>query len=132
MTVIFVMGIISMAMLTMMGSFLVGKVGGAERVGSLKADLVAIYGGQMEDPDTLSVRVASIEDRTGLVVEYRPKADFAKNRRAVEKQMGRVANFVLGAEYWRKRSAFVKVRANLPGGKVVEKIYDRPAPNEPS
>lgn len=131
-TIIFVMGVIGMAMLTILGSFMVGKVGGAEKVGALKADIAAIFGSQMADPALLTVRVAGKEGETGLVVEYTPAKNVSRNEESIRKQMKRIATFVMGTRYWSKRAAFVTVRANRPVGKALEERYERPADSRSS
>jgi hypothetical protein len=123
-TVMFVMGVIGMAMLTMLGSFLVGKVGGAERVGTLKADIVAIFGSQMKDPESMEVKVTGSEGDMGLLIEYKPSKRSSRTEGAVRLQMKRIAVFVFGDQYWRKRARFVKVSVVTPKGKRIEERFD--------
>ena len=127
MSVIFIMGVIAMLLLSMMGSFLVGRVGGAEKVGALREDLIAIFGGQMEDPKALVVRVATAEGETGLRIEYAPKPKFAGSEKTVRQQMQRIASFVLGTEYWKKHAGFVSIGVRLPAGKTLEDRFERTA-----
>jgi hypothetical protein len=126
------MGVIGMAMLTILGSFMVGKVGGAEKVGALRADIAAIFGSQMADPDLLTVRVVGNEGEMGLLIEYTPAKNISRSEGSIQKQMKRIASFVMGTRYWSKRAAFVTVRANRPVGKPLEERFERPADPRPS
>jgi hypothetical protein len=131
-TVMFVMGVIGMAVLTMLGSFLVGKVGGAEKVGTLKADIVAIFGSQMQDPESIVVKVVGTEGDMGLRVAYVPKKRACRTEQAARLQLRRIAVFVFGDQYWRKRAKFVRVCATTPSGKLYEEQFDSVADEQPA
>jgi hypothetical protein len=117
---IFIMGILAMVMLTMFGSFFVGKVGGAEGVHSLKEDLQQIYGSAMADKEALRVVVVMENEEPGLLIEYSPNPKLANNESALRYHTQRVMRFVLGRKFWRKRARFVTIRVTRPQKPVFE------------
>lgn len=123
--IIFVMGLIATVMLSIFGSFFVGKVGGAEHVTSLRAQLKGVFGVNMKDPEALQVKVKKVEDESGILVEYAPSDRISKDERRLKFHMQRVSGFVLGSRRLRKHAQFVVLRLHLPNGKTVEERYDR-------
>jgi hypothetical protein len=123
--IIFVMGLIATVMLSIFGSFFVGKVGGAEHITSLKAQLRDIYGVNMKDPKALTVKVTKVGEESGILVEYEPVDRLTKNDRKLEFHMQRVSGFVLGSRRLRKHTHFVVLRLHLPNGQTREERYDR-------
>jgi hypothetical protein len=139
-TAIAVIGLLGMLSLTMFGSFFVGKVGGAERVAGLRRDLAEVFGPTMRDPKSLAVKIETREGKTGLHISYAPNDALSKARakKSLDYQVRRLKDYVLRRKYWRKRAAFVHIRLELPGGKIVEEHFPagnaaRPElPGEPS
>jgi hypothetical protein len=123
---IFFMGIICMVVLTMFGSFFVGKVGGVENVLALRADLKQVFGSAMEDPEDLKIKVVMENDETGLLVTYAIKAATAEKKRAFEFHRRRLVNMIYGRAFWRRKAKFILLKIRLPNGRVHEETVRPP------
>jgi hypothetical protein len=124
-TIIMAMGLIGLVMIAAMGSFFVGKVGGAEHVADLRSELAQVYGFQMENPDDLRVTVKTRDGESGLLVAFRPSAALLRKPRLLESQTDRLGQYILSLDQWRKRISFVLFELEMPNGKVRERRIER-------
>lgn len=122
----FMIGVIGMVMMTMFGSFFVGKVGGAEKVVGLENDLREVFHPAMADREALDVRIMMDGKISGLLLSYPVKADLAKKTSAFKHHRQRVVNLIYGRSFWRRKAKFVKLRIALPGGGIHEETYPNP------
>lgn len=123
---IFLMGVISMVMLSMFGSFFIGKVGGAENVVGLKNDLKQVFGAAMKDPEALKLKVVLDNEESGLLVSYEINPATAAKANSFRFHRLRVINLIYGRSFWKRRAKFVTLRIRLPGGKVHEETFRGP------
>jgi len=124
--IILVMGLVAMVVIAGMGSFFIGKVGGAENLNPLRQELKAVFGHQMKNSDELKVRVIKDDDGQGVVVGFTPVPSLARSPELRDRQIRRLASHVLGQPEW-KRVSFVEVHLFLPEGKIQESRFDRSA-----
>jgi len=127
MMVMMMMGIMGMVLMAGMGSFFVGKMGNAENASPLRKELLAIYGHQMKNPETLRVSVLKDEGGAGVIVSFTPKDSLSRDKQRRDRQIRRLANHVLGQPDWEKLS-FVEVHLLLPEGQTQESRFDRSSP----
>ena len=127
--IIAVMGVIGMVLLSVFGSFLVGKVGGVENVSSLKKDVAGVFGTLMADPEKLEVTVRKEGQDFGVILRYAPHPGIADRETALDHQTRRIAEFVMSRDGFRKHR-FVIVELTLPNGRTRTSRYDRrPSPD---
>ncbi|MEN8150282.1 MAG: hypothetical protein ABFS86_10690 [Planctomycetota bacterium] len=126
-TTIFLMGVIGTVMLTMFGSFFVGKVGGAEKAVGLASDLREVFHPALADREALKLKVVMEGEVTGLLVSYPVAPALAKKPDAFKFHRQRVVNLIYGRSYWRDRAKFVTLRIALPGGGTYEQTYRNPS-----
>ena len=126
MMIITVMGLVAMVCIAGMGSFFIGKVGGAENLSPLRQELMAVFGHQMKNRDEMKVRVVKDEDGEGVVVSFAPSPSLEKSAERRDRQIRRLASHILGQPEW-QRLGFVEVHLSMPAGKIHESRFDRSA-----
>lgn len=127
-----IIGVLGMVMLSVFGSFLVGKVGSAESLTDLRKDIAGIFGSLMADPERLDVTVRREGRDFGVFVRYPPHEGIADRDQALEYQSRRIAEFVMSRKAFR-RHAFVVVELEMPKGRIRATRFERaPAPAESS
>jgi signal transduction histidine kinase len=122
--IIMVMGVLAMVLMAGMGSFFVGKVGGAENVHPLKKELAGVFSFHMKDPRALKVRVKKDEDGEGVLVSYEVNPDFDRDERSRNRQIKRLASHILVQPEW-SRLSYVEVALTLPDGRIREARFER-------
>jgi len=120
------MGIISMVILCMFGSFFIGKVGGAENVMELKKDLQQVFGPAMKDPEALRVRVVREHEETGLSISYPISPATASKDNAFRFHRQRVVNLIFGRSFWKRKARFINLKITLPDRRVHRETYRNP------
>jgi hypothetical protein len=125
-TVLFLIGLIGMAMVTVMGSMFVSKVGGAETVLSLREEVVRIFGPRMEDPASLSIVVVLEDGRNGLRVGFRPAASTVGRPAEFMRCLDRIASYLFERQSRRSAADFVLFELPRPDGSVLTHRVERP------
>jgi hypothetical protein len=122
--IILVMGLLTMVFLAGMGSYFVGKVGGLENVGPLRGEMKRVYGHQMKNRDALKILLVKEEAEEGLAISFEPSAALVRDPGRRDRQLKRMANYVMGQPEW-MRLSFVELRLLLSEGVVHESRITR-------
>ena len=122
--IILVMGLLAMVFMAGMGSYFVGKLGGAENIDPLRGELMRVYGHQMKNRDDLKILPVKEEVEEGLAIIFEPSAGLVRDAGRRDRQLNRMAHYVMGQPEW-KRLSFVDVRLQLSEGVVHESRVTR-------
>jgi hypothetical protein len=122
-SIIVIMGIVAMVLIVMMMNSFLSRVGSANALPRLREDLLARHGVVFEDESSLKIapkrRGDGEEARRWLIIEFRPKADLARSRVALERRMRMMARQVYAQPKYEKRYDFIDVQAQTDA-EVVE------------
>jgi hypothetical protein len=119
----FMIALLGLLMITMSGSFFMGKVGGAESASGLARDLREVFGARITAPDTLTIRVVTdVEGAKGLVIAFTPSPEVV-GKKALDFMLQRMVDFVRSQEHWRKTAKFIQFDLVLPGDKSDTRRY---------
>ena len=118
-----VMGLLGMVLLAGLGSFLVGKVGGAGEVGDLGAEIGIVFATHLEDATPPRTTILLDGRAGGLRVEIEPAESLRESVRR-DRVLARIADFVFERAPSRAVS-FVEVRLLLAGGKTLDRRFAR-------
>jgi hypothetical protein len=124
-TIIFFIGVMGMLMLAGMGSFFVGKVGGAEAVEEIRAEIAAIYGSRMASPKALAVDVVRTDERNGVRISFPLAEGTARRSAEVDRLVGVMADLVFSRPAVGRTVTFVEFRLRTPDGLWIERRVER-------
>ncbi len=124
-TIIFLIGVMGMLMLAGMGSFFVGKVGGAEAVDEIRAEIAAIYGSRMASPKALAVEVVRDGERNGVRISFPLAEGTARRPAEVDRLVGVMADLVWSRPAVGQTVSFVEFRLRGPDGAILERRVER-------
>lgn len=124
--IITVMGLIALVMMAAMGSFFVGKVGGAENVSVLRGELTELYAFCLDPGREFTVHVKMRDGRAGILVSFEPGESLADDREKLERQLRKIAGYIFGQPSWESRVEFVTFKLTGARGLGREATIDRP------